>query len=103
MKMWSLAFYDLPVGSKEQRRKHTRWRNNLLREGFHRMQFSVYGKHFQNAASSKACLRRLRQSLPSAGEVRFLTVTERQMEKMLVYQGQKQSDPELVPEQLLLL
>ena len=101
--MWLLTFYDMPVRTKEQRRTHTRWRHRLLREGFHRLQLSVYGKHFRNAASSRACTHRLCQSLPSKGEVRFLTVTERQMEKMLVYQGHNQLGPEPIPEQLLLL
>ena len=36
-------------------------------------------------------------------QVRFLTVTERQMEKMLVYQGHNKIGPEPIPEQLLLL
>lgn len=101
--MWSLAFYDLPVKTKDMKRAHSRWRKYLLSEGFVRLQLSVYGKHFPSQASSRACLRRLQTRLPCFGQVRLLTVTERQMEKMDVFMGEEKTAPESVPEQILLL
>ncbi len=101
--MWSLAFYDLPVKTDDMKRAHSSFRKYLLREGFIRLQFSVYGKHFPSQASSRACLRRIRRELPSFGQVRLLTVTERQMEKMDVFIGEEKTAPESVPEQILLL
>lgn len=40
--MWCVVMFDLPVGTKKQRREATRFRNLLLDEGYWRAQYSVY-------------------------------------------------------------
>lgn len=92
--VWVLSMFDLPVKTKRQRRHHTQWRKSLLREGFVRLQFSVYAQHFVSQEASQAVVRRLVRSVPPRGEVRFLTITERQIEKMLVFVGQTRQAPE---------
>jgi CRISPR-associated protein Cas2 len=39
--MWVFVFFDLPVGSKEERRTATRFRNFLKDDGYMMQQFSV--------------------------------------------------------------
>lgn len=37
-----MVFFDLPVQTKRQRREATRFRNFLLTDGYHMIQYSVY-------------------------------------------------------------
>lgn len=39
---WILAMFDLPVVTKKERKVATKFRNDLLDEGFLMIQFSVY-------------------------------------------------------------
>src|SRR5688572_3036734 len=41
---WILAMFDLPVVTKKERKVATRFRNDLLDEGFLMIQFSVYAR-----------------------------------------------------------
>jgi CRISPR-associated protein Cas2 len=40
--MWLLVMFDLPVGSKSERRSATKFRNWLLDQGYEMSQFSIY-------------------------------------------------------------
>ena len=42
--MWLMVFFDLPVGTRTERRHATRFRNYLKRDGFLMLQFSVYAR-----------------------------------------------------------
>ena len=42
--MWMFVFFDLPVGTKTERRNATRFRNFLKDDGFMMLQFSVYAR-----------------------------------------------------------
>jgi len=100
--MWLFAMFDLPVDSKEARRQYTNFRGRLLREGFSMLQFSVYARYCGSEENSDALRRRLRNTLPSDGEVRLLAVTDRQFGKMEVYYGKKRRRAEKPPDQLML-
>ena len=39
-----IVFFDLPVGTKEERREATRFRNDLIKNGYYMVQFSVYAR-----------------------------------------------------------
>ena len=43
--MWLVVMFDLPVDTKKARRNYTRFRKQLLRDGFTKMQFSIYTRH----------------------------------------------------------
>jgi CRISPR-associated endonuclease Cas2 len=42
--MWLFVFFDLPVGTKAERRAATRFRNFLKDDGFLMLQWSVYAR-----------------------------------------------------------
>ncbi len=46
--MWVWVLFDLPVGTKAERKRATRFRNDLLDLGFEMVQFSVVSQ-FENA------------------------------------------------------
>jgi len=100
--MWLVAMFDLPVKTKADRRAYARFRTALLCEGFSRLQYSVYGRYCGSEDFRKAVCRRVRALLPDAGQVRLLSVTERQFGRMEVWHGRKRTRSEDPPEQLLL-
>lgn len=100
--MWLFAMFDLPVVNAEARRRYTRFRTSLLKEGFSMLQFSVYARYCASEEKNDLLRQRLRRQLPSDGEVRLLSVTDRQFGKMDVFVGKKQCETEKKPEQLML-
>jgi CRISPR-associated endonuclease Cas2 len=50
----------------------------LLEEGFTMTQYSVYTRHCANADNAQVHVRRMGDQVPAEGEVRFLTITDRQ-------------------------
>ena len=100
--MWLFAMFDLPVDEKEKRRDYTRFRKQLLRQGFSMLQFSVYARYFSSQESSESHINRIRLFLPPEGEVRIMLVTDVQFGKMEVYYGKKRRKTEEPPQQYTL-
>jgi CRISPR-associated protein Cas2 len=100
--VWLFAMFDLPVKEREHRRRYARFRNALLREGFSKLQFSVYAIHCESEADGLRLRRTIERQLPKEGQVRLMIVTDRQFAKMQVFFGKKQVNTECVPDQLLL-
>jgi CRISPR-associated protein Cas2 len=100
--MWLFAMFDLPVDQPKLRKEYTRFRKSLLREGFAMLQYSVYA-HYVPSEESEATLRnKVRQAIPQHGQVRLISVTDRQFEKMEVFFGKRRTKVEDPPLQMLL-
>ena len=91
--MWLFAMFDLPVTSKELRKRYARFRKALLSQGFTMMQFSVYARHCANEESAAAIRQSVRCVLPDDGQVRLLGATDRQFGKMEVFFGKTAHQP----------
>ena len=100
--MWLFAMFDLPVTDRESRKSYAKFRKFLLNEGFHMIQFSIYIRFCENEKTSNQFRLRIEKELPPSGEVRLMSVTDRQFGKMRVFFGQKSIATENVPDQLLL-
>ncbi|MEW6202936.1 MAG: CRISPR-associated endonuclease Cas2 [bacterium] len=100
--MWLFAMFDLPVDTKDARRQYTRFRKHLLDEGFIMIQFSVYARYCPSEEHAAAYRKHARDALPPDGEVRLLSVTDKQFGKMEVYLGEERQEPEEPPKQLML-
>ncbi|MCP4645249.1 MAG: CRISPR-associated endonuclease Cas2 [bacterium] len=98
--MWLFALFDLPTETKEDKRNYVRFRNHLLKEGFEMFQYSVYARYYESMDSVNARKKRLKRSLPPAGEVRLLPVTDRQFGLMEVFRGRKRAPTEDPPDQM---
>lgn len=97
--MWVIAMFDLPVDTRAARRSYALFRKFLLKDGFTQMQFSVYGRHCASEENADVHHRRIERHLPPDGEVRVLTVTDRQFERMKIFWGQmRQSTPPPPPQ-----
>jgi CRISPR-associated protein Cas2 len=101
---WLVVAFDLPVGTKEQRKAATGFRDFLLDDGFQMMQFSVYIRPCVSFARQDTHLERIKKGIPPAGKVRAFFVTRSQWERGFVLYGSpaKEVSPEEFPEQIQL-
>lgn len=100
--MWVVAMFDLPTDSKKARRAYTHFTKHLKREGFTRLQFSVYARYCNSTEHGQTQIGRIERNLPPDGEVRVLTITEKQFQRMRVFWGKVRKPPEEPPCQLQL-
>lgn len=98
--MWLIAMFDLPVDTPKARKRYTKFRNSLLKDGFTMLQFSVYARFCASEDAAKVHRKRVREALPSEGQVRVMALTDRQFAKMEVYLGRKREKPEAPVTQL---
>lgn len=76
--MWVICMFDIPVRTKKEMRKATRFRNTLLDHGFCMKQFSVYIKPCNSLDASKTVVKNLKPVIPENGSVSFLYITDKQ-------------------------
>jgi CRISPR-associated protein Cas2 len=98
--MWVLTMFDLPVDTKKARRQYAQFRKFLLEDGFTRMQFSVYARHCPSEENATVHLTRVARQVPPDGEVRILTITDKQFERMRIFWGKLRKPVEKPAEQL---
>ncbi len=100
--MWLFAMFDLPVGTREQRKAYAQFRKRLLASGFTMLQYSVYARYCPSEEAAEAYRNRIRLNVPDEGQVRVLHVTDRQFGKMECYFWAKRKPAEEPPAQLML-
>ena len=98
--MWVLAMFDLPTDTKESRREYTHFREALLKDGFAMMQYSVYARHCPSEENAEVHEDRIKAFLPPDGEVRIITITDKQFERMKTFYGKARVETEKAPEQI---
>ena len=101
--MWIIAMFDLPTDTAAARRHYTDFRKSLISHGFIMLQYSVYARHYPSEEKAEAHETNIRLSLPPAGEVRLLNLTDKQFGRMKVFYGKRRTTTEQAPEQILLL
>ena len=98
---WVLVFFDLPVGSPEERKAATNFRKDLLKDGYMMVQFSVYARPCGSADRVDTQVRRLKPMIPAKGEVRGLIISDAQWGRMIVVRSQQRAESEPMPEQMM--
>ena len=98
--MWVVAMFDLPVDTKKARRDYALFRKMLLKDGFTRMQFSVYARHCASEENADVHVQRVERAVPPDGEVRLITITDKQFERMRIFLGKIRKQPQQPPNQL---
>ena len=87
MKM--LCMFDLPVETAEEQRAYRKFRKDIISEGFIMIQYSVYVRTCPNREFANQLEKRIQKFVPKEGNVRLLTVTEKQYEDMKLMVGSK--------------
>lgn len=101
--MWLFVFFDLPVGTKDERRLATRFRNFLKDDGYMMLQWSVYARVCRGEDAVEKHLQRVTRNMPKKGSIRALQVTDRQYARMRLLVGEAKSTERVAPNQMVLL
>ena len=100
--MWLFVMFDLPVGTRKERKQATKFRNHLLDLGFEMSQFSVYLKYCASTEKSQAVCERIHPKIPLGGKVDILTITDKQFGNMQRFIAKEPAKNENKPKQLSL-
>lgn len=97
-----MVAFDLPVVTKEERKRATDFRKFLLDDGFQMIQFSVYARPCVTFSRQETHLRRIRLAVPPEGSIRVLYITKAQWEKAFIIHGKPATEvpAEEIPEQI---
>lgn len=101
--MWTMVLFDLPVITKRQRKRATKFRNELLEMGFEMAQYSVYLKFCGSRSAADALATRVERRVPEQGRVSILVFTDKQYGRMRVFTGGQKEVSKAPRGQLLLL
>ena len=84
---WILVMFDLPVLTDEERKTATRFRKDLLENGYLMMQFSVYARPCVSYEQMDTHIARVKSVTPEAGNVRLMFITDEQWGKSVTVIG----------------
>ena len=90
--MWIFVLFDLPTYTKKDRKESARFRNNLIKDGFTMMQYSVYMRHCPSRENAEVHIKRVKSFLPPEGHGQY-TQGDRQTvrDDGIVYQQEEGS------------
>jgi len=98
--MWLFVFFDLPTTTDTEKKKHAKFRKDLLKDGFSMLQLSVYIRHCASKESAQVHTKRVEKMLPSKGQVSILEITDKQYGNMKNFWGKSTTPTEKPPTQL---
>jgi CRISPR-associated protein Cas2 len=98
--MWVLVFFDIPVETKKQRKAATRFRKQLLEDGFSMFQFSIYVRNCPSRENAGVHVKRVKNMLPEYGHVGVLTITDKQFGMMELFFSKKPAERPQTVQQL---
>src|SRR5487761_1657387 len=85
--LWMFVFFDLPVGTKGERRTATRFRNFLKDDGYMMLQWSVYARVCRGEEAAEKHVQRVTKNLPTKGSVRAWQVTDKRLGRLGLLRG----------------
>lgn len=91
--MWIFVFFDLPTDTLKNRREATKFRNNLIDDGFSMFQFSFYIRHCASRENADVHARRVRSYLPENGYVGMMYITDKQFSQIEIFFQQEKPPP----------
>jgi CRISPR-associated protein Cas2 len=98
--VWIFTMFDLPVDTKSARKAYADFRKHLLKDGFTMLQYSVYVRHCASEENADVHYNRIKNFLPDDGEVRLITITDKQFGRMETHWGKMRKPPPPTPRQL---
>jgi CRISPR-associated protein Cas2 len=98
--LWILVFYDLPTETKKDRSIASKFRKDMLQDGFSMFQFSIYLRHCSSRENADVHIKRIKRILPSKGHVGMMTITDKQFGMMELFYGKKEKELPDTPQQL---
>ena len=93
--------FDLPVNTDKERKLATKFRNFLLDDGYIMMQYSVYSRICKNNDDLSKHINRLKINAPKKGNIRLISITEKQYNNMIMFAGTKEIEEDISIDNLL--
>ena len=100
--MWMMVLFDLPVGTKKDRKLAAKFRYRLLDLGFEMAQFSVYMRFCAGKEQTETYTKRVGKNVPETGKVHIVYLTDKQYENIVCFDGRKREPARKNPEQFVL-
>ncbi len=97
------VFFDLPTGTKKQRRSASKFRATLIKEAFSMLQFSIYVRVCKGQEIVNKYIEKVENTLPEEGNIRILQITDKQYSRMKILLGEKSEEEKCVGMKQLLL
>ncbi len=83
--MWVFVYFDLPTKTKKERKLYTTFRDNLEKDGFVMLQYSIYVRHCSSRENAEVHKRRVKNFLPPNGHVIIHLLTDKQFGMMEIF------------------
>ena len=84
-----MVMFDLPVGTKVERKSASDFRNKLLDYGFEMSQFSIYVRRCPSLSQTKTLLSKIEIDVPITGKNSTVENTDNQSKKIKILRGNK--------------
>lgn len=81
---WLLVLFDLPVITRKERRAASKFRNDLLDNGYLMLQYSVYARCAVTLDKKARLINELRQMNPGTGNIQCLFITDAQWGESII-------------------
>ena len=98
--MWVFVFFDLPVVETKDRKAATKFRFQLLKDGFTMLQYSVYIRHCASKEAVDVHVKRVNKWVPKKGHVSILQITDKQYGDIINIWGSCREPVPTAPAQL---
>lgn len=85
-----VIFFDLPMTTHKTLVEYQRFRKFLIKNGFIQMQESIYSKLVINRNSLSLIKKKVKDNLPSGGNIQLLEITEKQFASIEYLRGRAQ-------------
>ena len=98
---WILVMFDLPVLTDEERKTASRFRKDLLDDGYLMIQWSIYARPCVTYEQMDTHIAQVKAITPQAGNVRLMFITDEQWGKSVTVigpsyrQGNRTVDPRM--------
>ena len=97
-----IVFFDLPTATKKDRKAYSKFRKFLVDNGFLMIQFSVYVRICKGLDTVQMYEDYLEKNISPRGNVRTLTITNAQYERIKVLLGTEKYEEKIGERQLVL-
>jgi CRISPR-associated protein Cas2 len=87
--MWVIVMFDLPTETKADKKNYTKFRKNMLADGFQMFQFSMYLRHCPSRENAEVHVNRTKKNLPPYGHIGILVITDKQFGMMEIFRGKE--------------
>lgn len=98
-----MIMFDLPTTTKEDVRIYTKFRKQLINEGFLMLQYSIYMKSCLNKEAATGVVKKIKKYIPQDGHVRALIITEKQYEKMIILVGEEDRNLDILGDNRMII